>query len=171
MWCKRDTRGRLYPVNRNGERCARPNAFEESGGAYRDQRRPSDISPHVWWKMMLKVERLQWWADHLSVAPAARKHHDIVCSPMGISQLLTKEPKNRNCDYGRMLNVLAYTDGSDMSTDNDSASMPDLTSESDDEEPWNRWESFVGELGSPGETCNNSCLLLRPLRDPLHGCR
>ena len=29
--------------------------------------------------------------------------------------------------------------------------MPDLTDHSDDEDPWNRWESFVGELGTPGE--------------------
>ena len=50
IWCKFDIQGTLYLVNRNGERCARPNAFEESGGVYRDQRRPSELSPHVWWK-------------------------------------------------------------------------------------------------------------------------
>ena len=50
IWCRRDTRGRLYPVNRNGERCARPKEFEASRGAYHEQRRPRETSPHIWWK-------------------------------------------------------------------------------------------------------------------------
>ena len=50
-----------------------------------------------------------------------------------------------------------HADGSDMSTDDDSASTPDRASESDDERPWDRWGSFVDELGSPGGDYTNSC--------------
>ena len=59
--------GRLYPVNGNGERCAKPKKFEKSDGSYSDQRRPIEVSPHVWWKMMTKAERLQWWIDNPEV--------------------------------------------------------------------------------------------------------
>ena len=61
--CKRDTVGRLYLVNINGERCAKPRSLDMTTGQNRDQRRPSSISPHAWWKMMTKAERLQWWLD------------------------------------------------------------------------------------------------------------
>ena len=122
IWCRRDIRGGLYPVNRNGERCARPKAFEDSGGAYRDQRRPSDVSPHGWWKMRSNAERMQWWADHPGDAPAKEGHHDIVL-------------RTWPCHKASHQRV----DESDLSTDDESASAPDLTSESDIELPWVRW--------------------------------
>ena len=48
--CRRDSVGRLYPVNGNGERCAKPKTFGKSGGSYHDQKRLGEISPQVWWK-------------------------------------------------------------------------------------------------------------------------
>ena len=59
IWCRKDVRGRLYPVNGTGQRCAKPNTFEKLQGQYSDKTRPADMSPHVWWKMMTKAERLQ----------------------------------------------------------------------------------------------------------------
>ena len=61
IWCRRDTRGRLYLVNAHGERCSKPKIFEQSSGQYNDQRRPDGISSYVWWNMMHKDERKQWW--------------------------------------------------------------------------------------------------------------
>ena len=43
---------------------------------------------------MSKAERLQWWVDHLGVALATRRRHDIACSPMGVSHLLTEMAKS-----------------------------------------------------------------------------
>ena len=40
----------LYSVNRNGERRARLKSCDASRGAHYEQRRPSEISPHIWWK-------------------------------------------------------------------------------------------------------------------------
>ena len=38
IWCRKDAVGRLlYPVNGNGERCAKPKKFEKSDGSYSDQ--------------------------------------------------------------------------------------------------------------------------------------
>ena len=84
IWCRKDTVGRLYPVNGNGERCAKPKTFEKSEGSYSDQKRPNEVSPRVWWKMMAKAERLQWWADHPEGVPAVRFKSDIECGPLGI---------------------------------------------------------------------------------------
>ena len=60
IWCRKDTVGRPYPINGNGERCAKPKSCEKSEGSYHDQKRPSEVSPQVWWKMTAKAERLQW---------------------------------------------------------------------------------------------------------------
>ena len=76
---------------------------------------------------------------------------------MGVSQLLTEMTKsylriwpNRNAPHQRV-------DESDMPTGEESASMPDNTSETYEELPWVRWEYFVGELGSLGGCSGNSC--------------
>ena len=58
VWCKKDKAGRLDPVNSNCERCAKPRIVEVTSGQNHDQRRPSEISPHVWWNMMTKAERI-----------------------------------------------------------------------------------------------------------------
>ena len=50
VWCKKDKAGRLYLVNSDGERCAKPRLLEVTCGQNHDQRRPSTIRPHVWWK-------------------------------------------------------------------------------------------------------------------------
>jgi hypothetical protein len=52
LWCKQVTVGILYPVNINGERCAKPRKLGVGLDPNDGQRRPSSISPHVWWQMM-----------------------------------------------------------------------------------------------------------------------
>ena len=64
IWRRKDTVGRLYPVNGNCERCAKPKTFEKYDGSYHGQMRPSEVSPRVLWKMMTKV------VQHL-------KHHKV----------------------------------------------------------------------------------------------
>ena len=48
IWCNNDTAGRLYRVNINGERCAKPRKSGVGIDPVEGQRRPSSISPHVW---------------------------------------------------------------------------------------------------------------------------
>ena len=50
IWCKKDNGGRLYLVNANCERCAKPRTVESTAGQNYDQSRPSEVSPHVWLK-------------------------------------------------------------------------------------------------------------------------
>ena len=90
VWCRKDVRGRLYPVNVIGQRCAKPKTFETSEGHCSDQKRPADMSHHVWWKMTTKSERLQWWIDHLGGALVVSMKHDFTCNPVGISSLVSK---------------------------------------------------------------------------------
>ena len=57
---KKDTDGISYIVNINGERFfAKPRKLGTVLDPSDGQRRPSSISPHVWWKMMTKAERTQ----------------------------------------------------------------------------------------------------------------
>ena len=93
IWCRKDAVGRLCPVNGNGERCAKPKKFERSDGAYDDQRHPSEVSPRVWWKMMKKAERLQWWKDEPEGFPVVKSKHDIARGPRGISPMVANTPK------------------------------------------------------------------------------
>ena len=48
VWCRRDTSNRLYPVNRYGERIAKPNTFLEGGSGSVDQQRHASLIPHLW---------------------------------------------------------------------------------------------------------------------------
>ena len=86
VWCRRDTLGRLYPVNAYGARCSQPKIFKtETSESRRGQQRPEEISSHMWWNMMSKDERLKWWEEHLEVRPAGTSMPAIVCHPIGIS--------------------------------------------------------------------------------------
>ena len=47
VWCRRDTKGRLYRVNKNGELCARPKkCVPTEGRDDEDARRPQEVSPY-----------------------------------------------------------------------------------------------------------------------------
>ena len=72
----------------NGERCAQPRNQDVTSGQNHDQRRPSSISLHVWWKMMTKAERLQRWLDSPDPESASKSLPSADCSPLGISSLL-----------------------------------------------------------------------------------
>ncbi|MFM7987837.1 MAG: hypothetical protein ACKPKO_51845, partial [Candidatus Fonsibacter sp.] len=89
IWCRRDAIGRLYPVNACGDRCSKPNT---SSGKYNDQRRPDEVSSHVWWEMMNKEERRQWWGDHPEVRLADDSLPSIRCHPLGIEALIDDVP-------------------------------------------------------------------------------
>ena len=93
IWCRKDVRGRLYPVNGIGQSCAKPKMFEKSEGLYSDQKRPADMSPHVWWQIMTKAERLQWWIDHPDWAPAVRMKHDLACTLVLVSSMVSHVAK------------------------------------------------------------------------------
>ena len=78
----------------NVERCATPETVEKSEGSYSDQKRPSEFSPHVWWKVMTTAERLQWWVDHPDGVPAIKLKLSIECGPLGISPLAANAAKS-----------------------------------------------------------------------------
>ena len=98
IWCRTYKVGRLYHVNSNGERCAKPHTLDVTSGQNHDQRRPSSISPHVWWKMMTKVERIQWWLDFPEAESATKSLPSTDCSPLGISSFLADTNKFSGAD-------------------------------------------------------------------------
>ena len=157
IWCRKDTAGRLYPVNGNGERCAKLKTFEKSEGSYSDQKRPSEVSPHVWWKMMTKAERLQWWAEHPEGVPASK--HTIECGPLGISLLVSDAARSVLQMWPRYLPSAESSTEASCSNDSDSDTFSTPGSDSDDDSvlPWEQWELFVSELDSSGGHHEGSC--------------
>ena len=99
IWCKRDTVGRLCLVNINGERCAKPRKLGSGLDPNDGQRRPSSISPHVWWRMMTKAERSQWWLDFSDARSATKCFPSAYCSPIGISSLLGATSRSTICTW------------------------------------------------------------------------
>ncbi|MFM7985839.1 MAG: hypothetical protein ACKPKO_41645, partial [Candidatus Fonsibacter sp.] len=92
IWCRRDAISRLYPVHAYGDRCSKPKVFHTPSGKYRDQRRPEEVSSHVWWEMMNKEERRQWWRDHPDIRLADDSFPSIRCHPLGIEALIDNVP-------------------------------------------------------------------------------
>ena len=156
IWCRKDVRGRLYLVNGIGQRCAKPKTFEKSEGHYSDQRRPAEISPHVWWKIMNKAERLQWWTDHLGGAPAVHTTSDLTCNPIGTSSLMRKAAGSLVQTRDRLFYLNSTVDkscyGGDASDDDSVVSEEEEVSL-----PWDDWGTFVAELGEPGVSPSASC--------------
>ena len=62
-WRRRDTMGRLCPVNRQGAKIAKPRVFTVGGQKPADQARPPSVSPHIWWKVYTTAQRAQWWRE------------------------------------------------------------------------------------------------------------
>ena len=62
-WCRRDKSGRLYPVNAQRERVAKPRG-RNVDDRHPENTRPPSISPHVWRKVLTAVQRTQWWKEH-----------------------------------------------------------------------------------------------------------
>ena len=158
IWGRKDVRGRLYPVNGIGQRCAKPKRFGKSEVRYSDQKRPADMSPHVWWKMMTQEERLQWWVDQPDGAHAVKVKPNLICTPVGVSSIVSNAAKSLVQVWN--LHLQSY----DSSTDVGCSTTSDFDDESvtDDEEgdtscPWDDWETFVKELGQPGEHHLSSC--------------
>jgi len=97
--CNNDTVGRLYPVNIDGERCAKPRTLGTVLDPSDGQRRPSSISPHFWSKMMTKAERSQWWLDYPDATSAPKSLPSVDCSPLGISSLLSVTSRSTICTW------------------------------------------------------------------------
>ena len=113
---------------------------------------------HVWWNMMTKSERPQWWVDHPDSAPVAEVEPNVVCTPVGVSSIVSNAAKSLVQVWN--LHLQSY----DSSTDVGCSTTSDFDDESvtDDEEgdtscPWDDWETFVKELGQPGEHYSSSC--------------
>ncbi|MFM7988176.1 MAG: hypothetical protein ACKPKO_53575 [Candidatus Fonsibacter sp.] len=66
--------------------------FNKSFGKYHDQRRPEEVSSYVWWEMMNKDERIQWWRDHPDVRLVDASLPAICCHPLGIVSLIDEVP-------------------------------------------------------------------------------
>ena len=99
---------------------------------------------------MTKAERLQLWIDHPDAAPAVKKKHNLVCTVVGVSAMVSNAAKSLvqawNC----------HLQSSDSSTDEwcSIASHSDDESATSDENeeqafPWYNWETFVEELAQP----------------------
>ena len=148
IWCKKDTAGRLYPVNINGERCARPRKPGVGIDPVEGQRRPSSISSHVWWKMMTKAERAQWWHDHPDAASATKSLPSVDCSPLGISSLIDVTSKSAISIWS-LPTIDSYASNDDASSsDEDDDSSLDRESY-----PWDDWDALVQELDTSNDAC------------------
>ena len=79
------------------ERCSKPQVIDKSSGKYNDQRRPDGISAYVWWNMMSKDERKQWWEEHPDVRLVDPSVLAICCRPVGISSLIGEVPTMTLC--------------------------------------------------------------------------
>ena len=146
IWCRKDVRGRLYHVNGIGQLCAKPKASEKSKCHYSDQKRPTEVSPHVWWNMLTKAERLQWCVGHPGGAPAVSMKCDFTCNPIGISSLVSKAAGSlvQTCHRYFHLSVSAM----DMGCRNEGESDDDSVISEREEMPlpWDDWEK-CGRVG------------------------
>ena len=133
-------------MNINGERCAKPRKSGVRIDPVEGQRRPSSISPHVWWKMMAKAERTQWWLDYPDAKSATKSLPSVDCSPLGISSLTGVTSRSTICTWS------LPTIDSDASTEDGPPSEEDRDSSPDSNEsrkehcPWDDWNAFVQEL-------------------------
>ena len=138
IWCKKDIAGRLYLVNVNGERCAKPRKPGIGADPVEGQRRPSSISSHVWWKMMTKAERAQWWHDHPDAVSATKSLPSVDCSPLGISSLINVTSKSAISIWSLpTIDSYASNDDASSSGEDDDSSL--------DREcyPWDDWDALV----------------------------
>ena len=101
--------------------------------------------------MMTKVDRLQWWKDHLGSTPVVASKRDIACAPLGLSSLIANVAQSLLQMWPRYLQLLDSSTESGCYNDSDSDmfSVPDRH-----EEPpatWDQWESVVEELDQSGD--------------------
>ena len=135
-------------MNMNGERCAKPRKSGAGSDLVEGQRRPSSISPHVWWKMMTKSERTQWWLDYPDAKSATKSLPSVDCLPLGISSLTGATSRSTICAWSLPAN------DSDVSTEDGPSSEEDFDSSPDSNEsrkehcPWDDCNAFVQELDS-----------------------
>ena len=155
IWCRRDAVGRLYPVKRNGERCAKPKTMEK--GSDHDQKRPEGVSPHVWWKMMSKADRLQWWNDHPDSSAAATVNRDITSSPMGVSALMANAAQSLMQVRPGYVRLCASSMLAGCSKDSDSDTCSLAGTDEESLLPWDQWAAFVEEVDKSSDVQERSC--------------
>ena len=124
-----------------------------TSGQNHDQRRPSSISPHVWWKMTTKVERIQWWLDSPDAESATKSLPSVDCSPLGTSSLkvVTAISVIQTWPYHRYQESEMPTD-SGPTSDGDNNTY--LNSDESRQEycPWDVWDAYAQELDSSNVT-------------------
>ena len=113
-------------MNINGERCAKPRKQGVGITPSEGQRRPSSISPHVWWKMMSKTERAQWWRDQPGVESASKSLPSVECSPLGMSPLTGVTSRSAICTWSlpSIDSDVSTEDGPSSEEDDDSSLDP-----------------------------------------------
>ena len=158
IWCRRDAIGRLYPVNAYGDRCSKPKVFPTSSGKPYDQRRPEEVSSHVWWEMMNKGERRQWWRDHPDLRPASESLPSIQCHPLGIEALISNVPP---------ITLMSLSSVEDRESDSSDEDMVDQPSKEERLFPWERWENTIRELTLLPATASVSTITDKTFRMPL----
>ena len=92
VWRRRDTRNRLYPVNRHGERITNPKTCIEGGSGQLDQSRLASLSPHYRWKVLNVAQRSQWRVENREKAAEAGDldGSDVVAVIVGATPLFGK---------------------------------------------------------------------------------
>ena len=106
--------------------------------------------------MMTKVERLQWWTDHLGGAPAVHTISDLTCSPIGISSLVCKAAGSLVQTWDRYFYPNSTVDkGCYDGDESDDDSV--ISEEEEIPLPWDDWKTFVAELGESGVSPSASC--------------
>ena len=149
-WCRKGAKGIRYPVNGMGQRCAKPKACEKSEGHYNSQKRPADMSPHVWWTLMNKAERQQWLTDRPDGAPAGKVKHDFACTLVGVFSMVSNATRSLVQAWAHHLQSYDSSTGVGCSNDSESDIESVTTEEEDAFLPWDNWETLVLELGQPG---------------------
>ncbi|MFM7979455.1 MAG: hypothetical protein ACKPKO_09085, partial [Candidatus Fonsibacter sp.] len=121
-------------MNAYGARCSKLKVVHKSSGKYNDQRRPDEVSSHVWWEIMNKEERRQWWRYHPGVHIADASLPSIRCHPLGIEALIDDVPP---------ITLMYLSSVECPETDSSDEDIVDQPSNEERLYPWERWANTI----------------------------